>query len=91
MALFSVSDIVIAVTLLVNALALISSKIPRVQSTGKMTGSFEAENDYPMVETPATSATARLRVLVFGLRKFSCIIVFWNIFFMILMVFVFGG
>ena len=34
---------------------------------------------------------ARIRMLVFGIRKFSCVIVVWNIFFMILMVFVFGS
>ena len=72
MAVFTVSDIVISVTLLVNALALVSSKVVPTK---------EGENE---------GIFYRLRSLIFGLRKYSLIIVFWNAFFLVLMVFVFS-
>jgi hypothetical protein len=137
-----VSDIVIAVTLIVNALALISTKLPGTPPTtttattaphayerlptadhvdddvgsgggGASTnvaadGSAESTDDYCSASTiaeqlmmkPASATTSaptggpivtRLRSLVHGMRKYSCVIVVWNIFFVVLMVFVFGN
>jgi hypothetical protein len=143
MAIFSVSDIVIAVTLIVNALALISTKLPGTPPTTTATtaphayerlptadhgdddvgsgvggggastnvaadGSAESTDDYCSASTiaeqlmmkPASATTSaptggpivtRLRSLVHGMRKYSCVIVVWNIFFVVLMVFVFGN
>lgn len=127
MAIFSVSDIVIAVTLVVNALVLISSKLPGTVATnqqyqrvaldeseenagGYANNSVEAD-DYcgassiaEQLMNPTTTASApsspssaggpivnRLRSLIKGMRKYSCVIVIWNFFFVILMVFVFSN
>ena len=138
MAIFSVSDIVIAVTLIVNALALISTKLPGQQKTAALNsergGTYtrlptsegrgddaadkgdngdigdvaDSSDDYCSASTLAeqlmnptaavvTNAPSggpivtRLRSLVHGMRKYSCVIVVWNIFFVVLMVFVFGN
>jgi hypothetical protein len=128
MAIFSVSDIIITATLVVNALALISSKLPRLHHLQIPSGGHEDEkklhNNFPFgtslaeqlmslsqsdqqkdsvhhdVESGGTeslsdysgaSVMVRVRMLVFGIRKFSCVIVIWNFLFFILMVFVFGS
>ena len=136
MAIFSVSDIVIAVTLIMNALALISSKLPSNLSSvdqgaasqyhrvatvendsdghGDLINSIAIDHthsdDYCGASTiaeqlmnPTTVSyiptspgsggpiVTRLRSLVYGMRKYSCVIVVWNIFFMVLMVFVFSS
>ena len=128
MAIFSVSDIIISATLIVNALALMSSKIPRLNQVkssgdtdddGKMThratpfmsslseeqiplnrgrqhldndenesGNKVAENAFDYSGAPIM---VRLQMLVFGIRKYSCVIVIWNVFYFALMVFVFGS
>lgn len=123
MAIFSVSDIIIATTLVVNALALTSSKFRKLthqhdsteicnderkfhhnpafgiifsensvtspqasQDTDFKEGVVDDSSDYV-----GASVMVRIRMLVYGMRKFSCVIVVWNIFFFILMVFVFGS
>ena len=125
MAIFSVSDIIIAVTLVVNALALVSSKLPRLNHRQRGSASADTNeenihddncsygmnlaeqsvsllndrdirlNDQNQTEDldnyTGTSLMMRVRTLVFGIRKFSCIIIIWNAFFFILMVFVFGS
>ena len=135
MAIFSVSDIVIAVTLIMNALALISSKLPsNLSAVDQGTSSYHrvatVENDsdengdhisniaigqthsddycgastiaeqlmnpttvsyIPTSPGPGGPIVTRLRSLVYGMRKYSCVIVVWNIFFMVLMVFVFSS
>lgn len=127
MAIFNVSDIIITMTLLVNALALVSSKFPRLNHVkvlnddnepkihdANLCGSSLAEQllllsqgEKPTIknndldtekglkeeESSSTGASVmiRLRMLVFEIRKFSCLLVIWNIFFIILMVFVFGS
>jgi hypothetical protein len=128
MAIFSVSDIIITATLVVNALALISSKLPRLHHLQIPSGGHDDEkklyNNFPFgtslaeqlmslsqsdqqkdsvhndVESGGTeslsdysgaSVMVRVRMLVFGIRKFSCVIVIWNFLFFILMVFVFGS
>ena len=121
MAIFSVSDIVITITLLVNALALVSSKrqpvgYQSVVMTDKDDESFRSaeftvnendgsrvrkaiqtssvedllENEEKLLEEERTMI-GRFQLLVVGIRKYSCIIVLWNLFFMVLMVFVFGN
>jgi hypothetical protein len=127
MAIFNVSDIIITVTLLVNALALVSSKFPRFNHTkipndddepkvhdvnlcgsslaeqllllspGKNTTTEHNDSDVEKSsrdeEGTSTGASVmiRLQTLVYEIRKFSVVIVIWNIFFIILMVFVFGS
>jgi hypothetical protein len=49
-------------------------------------GGTESLSDYS-----GASVMVRVRMLVFGIRKFSCVIVIWNFLFFILMVFVFGS
>ena len=70
MAIFSISDIIIAITLIINATALVSSKV--------------VSN-----ELVVDAFTARVRTLVYGIRKYSFILVVWNGFFFILIAFVF--
>lgn len=165
MAIFSISDIVISITLVINALALISSRVPTTQNRGgrgaadyasdeskrvggasrfvpsaaqlasrggigsrgqgtegrdsgtgglnsvavKTSGSesllptgaasLEALSTGESTSITSTSGSAsplrdasfseRLRQLVFGVRKLSCLILFWNVFFSILMILVF--
>ena len=125
MAIFSASDVIIAVTLVVNALALMSSKLPRLhqhhrsiasthdaeekihddnQSCGisfaeetvsLLNGgniSLDNHNQEDDIDNySGASLMVRVRMLVFGIRKFSCVIVIWNALFFILMVFVFGS
>jgi len=73
MAVLTVSDIIIAVTLLVNALALVSSKV------------------IPVKDGEDGEIVNRLRSLTSGLRKYSLLLVFWNVIFLILMTFVFNS
>jgi hypothetical protein len=127
MAIFNVSDIIITATLLVNALALVSSQFTRVTDTKipndedeskihdvNLCGSSLAEQLLLLSQgentttnyddsdpekhlkeekgtSTGTSVMIRLRTLVYEIRKFSCLIVMWNIVFIILMVFVFGS
>jgi len=70
MAIFSVSDILIAITLILNAIALVSS---RVVSSELVVDAFQA----------------KVRRLVYGVRKFSFFLVLWNVFFFVLISFVF--
>ncbi len=99
MGIFALSDIVITTTLLVNALALLSSKVSEKQPTKSSSASKieqqslkdstdALENVVELME-PTPSAATRFYQSIYGVRQFSCIIVFWNMFFMILMVFVF--
>ena len=125
MAIFSASDIIIAVTLVVNALALMSSKLPRLNDHHRTIASIHDAEEKIHDDDPScgislaeetvsllnggkislddhnqeddidnytgASLMGRVRMLVFGIRKFSCVIVIWNAFFFILMVFVFGS
>ena len=123
MAIFSVSDIIIATTLVVNALALTSSKFRKLNYQHDSTEKCDDERKlhhnpaYSMIfaENGVTSpqqshgndfkegavddssdyigasVMVRIRMLVYGMRKFSCVIVVWNVFFFVLMVFVFGS
>lgn len=128
MAIFSVSDIVISATLIVNALALMSSKIPRINQVKSSGDTYDDEktthrttpfmsslseehvplnrgrqsldNDQNESESRVTENAfdysgapimVRLQMLVFGIRKYSCVIVIWNVFYFTLMVFVFGS
>lgn len=159
MAIFSVSDVIISATLLINALALLSSRIralggashPKKAVTesssflrlaqaasrrannvdgrsgdadvagdsesdallsssatantrmdgadtsvngehisSAVLGVSEAAAQDAKAEAEQFSVSARLRKLVYGVRRYSCIIVMWNLIFSILMIFVFG-
>jgi hypothetical protein len=133
MAIFSISDIIIAVTLVVNALALISSKPPRFSqqlishendeevvdeeniscatniaekmsllSQGGQSASNKNKNNQnnpnqyeksrdESADSTVASVIVRLRMLMSCVKIYSCVIVIWNFFFIILMVFVFGS
>ena len=77
MAIFSVSDMVIVGTLLINIIALLSSKI-NSSIVDEIDTSFLAH------------LGRRIRLLSVGIRRLSFVIVLWNTFFFIIMFFVFS-
>jgi hypothetical protein len=81
MAVFTVSDIIVVITLLVNAAAVLSSHItpPTISLTAQ---------DESVALGPAV--TLRIRTLIRTIRQFSVLIVAWNVIFSILLVFVFN-
>jgi hypothetical protein len=108
MGLFSISDIIISITLLINAIALLASSIVKEQASS--TVDVDANPVEPLLndnnnnnnnskedQIPISSKDNnnnsndifRLYKVMNGIRRMSCLIVIWNIFFMILMVFVF--
>jgi len=111
MGIFSFSDLIIGITLLLNAVALLAYKPKHVAF--KTTSSqaelvpltstnvdVEGLDSEPNGDTAGTeqnldikevSVNERLLKVIVGIRKLSCCIVLWNIFFSILMVFVFRG
>jgi hypothetical protein len=120
MAIFSVSDLVISITLLLNALALISNRIkpgslgdrrPKpslsllgIWPTGFATensssaqnaginesdGLLSSENNHSPRGDVAASFVDRVRTVFYKVRKLSCIILFWNLIFTVLMILVF--
>jgi hypothetical protein len=76
MAIFSLADITICVTLLVNATALISGKFPPIIE------SSEDGNDDRNIE----GVGVRINQLVRQIRSFSCILIVWNVFLLALMI-----
>mmetsp|Transcript_10526 Transcript_10526/g.16002 ORF Transcript_10526/g.16002 Transcript_10526/m.16002 type:complete len:81 (-) Transcript_10526:15-257(-) len=80
MAVFSVTDILISITLITNGLALISPDMIRVSPGQGDTQSV----DY------ISQTKRRLQSLMLKMRKLSCLIAVWNVFFLLLMVFVFS-
>ena len=118
MAIFSVSDIVISITLLLNALALISSRIkpdshvnhrPKTSlsllglwstivstesSSGALNTAGVSEGFLPPTNNNSlrgdtVSFVDRVSSLFYKVRKLSCIILFWNLIFTLLMILVF--
>ena len=105
MAIFAFSDVAISLTLIINALALSSSKvtqpnlnghesteqlIPSSQSSSESTKNInELELDQPYLS--ASAAMNRMRKFHFQFRKYSLLIVFWNVVFLVLMIFVFNS
>ena len=80
MAVFTVSDILVVITLLVNATAVLSSHIaPTISLTSQ---------DESVALGPAV--TLRIRTLIRTIRQFSVLIVAWNVIFSVLLVFVFN-
>ena len=104
MAIFSISDIIIAITLIINSFALMSTKFktkPILNTSIKVENNViepEGEQDTDIllpensIETSESlSILDRLRNLVFSIRKLSSLIILWNIVFMVLMIGVFGS
>lgn len=104
MAIFSFSDVAISLTLLINALALSSSKtvqqnlnssesteqlIPSSSESTKANVINELESDEPYLS--ATAALNRMRKFHFQFRKYSFPIAIWNVVFLVLMIFVFNS
>lgn len=94
MGVFSLSDIIIAVTLLANAIALMSSKVYKEtapKSNNNDDTSSETSGLVTHCDNKALEVThlSRLYTFLNLMRRLSCIIVVWNIFFIILMLFVF--
>lgn len=100
MGILSLSDIVITTTLFLNAVALLSSKVPNVEAqfgeVSRSDGQGEdveatdgVKNEATELDTVQTSTVSRCYHFLFIIRQFSCIIVMWNVFFLILMTLVF--
>lgn len=99
MGILSLSDIVITTTLLLNAVALLSSKVPNVEAQFNDSTRLEEQplndesdvvkNEATELESAQTSTVSRCYHFLYIIRQFSCIIVMWNIFFLILMTLVF--
>ncbi|RYG93549.1 hypothetical protein EON65_58745 [archaeon] len=115
MAIFSLSDIIIASTLLLNAVALLAS--PPKRSSGDSASSSpvadpsacnppsthtnptsdDSEVSYPthtphsLTNTEISEPTMQERCILMlrALRRLSCVIVLWNIFFAVLLLFIF--
>jgi hypothetical protein len=88
---FSLSDIIIAVTLLVNAIALLSSKVytePKMakSDSNSETAALVGGGEIKQAEGPSISRFYRF---LNWMRRLSCLIVLWNIFFIVLMLLVF--
>ena len=93
MGLFSLSDIIITITLLVNAIALMSSKVYVEINSPKVDDDTESSSlvlQQKEEGSPAEATTiSRFYLFLNSMRKLSGLIVVWNVFFIILMLFVF--
>lgn len=105
MALFNFSDIVIAVTLLLNGIALMSTNITRKLTTlaaSSDSGAVEDEEGQSLVDSKDHDIEEnaiknsqninfylRLQRLVMSVRRYSFLISVWNFVFFVLMFFVF--
>lgn len=104
MGFLSLSDIIISATLIINAGALLATKplqlnteqgsmeekesLVATDPENTLKGSEDGANSQSQ---PKISIAERISFLLYGLRKFSCVIVMWNAVFFILMLFVFGS
>ena len=88
MAIFSVSDLVIATTLIINAVALLS---PAILSKTKSTpgGLLDPNTSSTPPDEANTDVYSKFAALLSALRQYSCILAFWNIIFILLMFLVF--
>ena len=80
MAIFSMSDIAICVTLLVNATALVSGKFPPIKYENKEQGEDDGNIEGVWV---------RVSILVRQIRSLSSILIVWNVFLLVLMIIAF--
>ena len=102
--LFSVSDLCISTTLLLNAMALLSSRISHVTAEtieneiemGMKSGEEAAEDSGNTVglfhcisNIIRDNVATKLKRLSHRIRMYSCILVIWNMFFFLLMILVF--
>jgi hypothetical protein len=87
MGVFSLSDIIITVTLLINATALMASKVHPEPRLAK--GDDVQEKDSVGGSRTDVSMLSKFYIFLNTMRRLSCLIVVWNIFFIILMLFVF--
>lgn len=78
---------VIAVTLIVNAVALLSPVLVKRSTTKGLLDPSKTRNNEVAENT--SSVYGRFTLLLSGLRKYSFILAMWNVFFMLLMLLVF--
>lgn len=95
MAISRFSDILIAATLLINAIALISSKVSPLGGdlplSGAAAGGAGSDKTAPDTEPAGFRAVLqRLALLIRGVRKGSCFIAIWNMIFLLLILMVFS-
>lgn len=79
MAIFSLADITICVTLLVNAVALISGKFTPIKHDDNNNGVDHHDGNIEGVGV-------RISLLVRQIRSLSCILIVWNVFIILLMI-----
>ena len=102
MGIFSLSDLIISVTLIFNALALLATKshptpIPNANSQSSHESVQQSEGLISGQSPDGTDGTTQLTIqqrfdqVFHSIRKLSCILVIWNAVFCILMIFVFRG
>lgn len=92
MGLFSLSDVIITLTLLVNAVALLASKTHKESPVAL--NEDESTETSGLVENAEDRQNETVKLNKFYLflnwiRRLSCLIVVWNIFFALCMLFVF--
>jgi len=92
MGLFSLSDVIITLTLLVNAVALLASKThkespaaPNEDESTETSGLVDNAED----RQHETTKLNKFYLFLNWIRRLSCLIVVWNIFFTLCMLFVF--
>jgi hypothetical protein len=79
MAIVSMSDILISLSLIVNSLAL-------------MTPNYYRDYDESIIAVPSdyfTQTALRFKALMMKIRRLSCLLIVWNVLFIFLMAFVF--
>ena len=86
MAIFTFSDIIISLTLFVNALALIATKLIQPSSARKHNDDINESQEQQEKESFHT----RLCSFLVAVRRMSLIITVWNILFFILMIMIFN-
>jgi hypothetical protein len=101
MGIFSISDLVISLTLFINAAALLasrsrSSKISGLSASGSgeetsLLNDAGARNQHHEQRDAGITIRQRFDQLVDAIRLFSGVIVIWNVFFSVLVILVFRG
>ena len=89
MAVFSLSDVIITITLIVNAITLMASKTYPDNPIENQSTKPGSQDQVTQSQPSSPSIMSRIYSVLNAFRKFSGIIVMWNIFFILLMLFVF--
>lgn len=97
---FIISDLIIGITLIINAFVLSSSRIGIKEENHSMNDNVvyipnNITNNSNIIPNVASSPINRftilfrLRILIYKLRKYSCVIAIYNVIFILFMIIVF--